>query len=86
MTTEGLHLKNQNLSELKANDGAPSFEEGLKRLEEIVARMEEGQVSLESSVQLYEEGVVLKKTLQQQLDQAALRVSQLAAPAKTEKG
>ena len=36
-----------------------SFEDALKRLEEIVRLLENGQVSLDESIKLYEEGVAL---------------------------
>lgn len=36
-----------------------SFEEAMKRLEEIVRLLENGQVSLDESIKLYEEGVAL---------------------------
>ena len=36
-----------------------SFEEAMKRLEEIVRLLENGQFSLDESIKLYEEGVAL---------------------------
>ncbi len=36
-----------------------SFEEAMKRLEEIVRLLENGQVSLDELIKLYEEGVAL---------------------------
>jgi exodeoxyribonuclease VII small subunit len=36
-----------------------SFEEAMKRLEEIVRLLENGQVTLDESIKLYEEGVAL---------------------------
>ena len=36
-----------------------SFEEAMKRLEDIVRLLENGQVSLDESIKLYEEGVAL---------------------------
>jgi exodeoxyribonuclease VII small subunit len=36
-----------------------SFEDAMKRLEEIVRLLENGQVSLDESIKLYEEGVAL---------------------------
>ena len=36
-----------------------SFEEAMKRLEEIVRLLENGQVSLDESIKLFEEGVAL---------------------------
>lgn len=79
MTIETLSVKNLESSNLLETAQTLNFEEGLKRLEEIVARMEEGQISLEASVVLYEEGVALKKHLQDQLNQAKLRVEKVAS-------
>lgn len=36
-----------------------SFEDAMKRLEEIVRLLENGQVSLDESIKLYEEGISL---------------------------
>ena len=38
-----------------------NFEANLKKLEEIVEKLENGEVDLEESVKLYEEGMKLKK-------------------------
>src|SRR5258708_3583675 len=40
---------------------APSFEEGLKQLEEIVQKLEKGELALEESLRLYEEGIHLSR-------------------------
>ena len=53
------------------------FEEGLKRLEEIVKKMEQGNVSLEESLQLFEEGTALVARCGKQLDEAELKVVRL---------
>ena len=42
--------------ELPMKQQTMSFEDGLKRLEEIVRRMEQGNATLEESLQLFEEG------------------------------
>ena len=47
-----------------------SFEENLKKLEDIVSKLEKGDVPLEESVKLFEEGVGLTKILQKTLDDA----------------
>ena len=38
-----------------------SFEISLKKLEEIVEQLESGNIDLEKSVELYEQGIELKK-------------------------
>ena len=50
-----------------------SFEKRLKRLEEIVEKMEEGEISLDDSLKLFEEGVKLSKECNQDLDKAEKR-------------
>ena len=40
-----------------------SFESCLKQLEEIVEQLESGNVDLEKSVELYEKGIELKKSV-----------------------
>lgn len=55
-----------------------SFEDGLKELEEIVTKMEAGQVSLDDAVSLYERGMALQKRCQKQLDDARLRIEKIA--------
>ena len=44
-----------------------SFEASLKQLEEIVERLESGNVDLEKSVELYEKGIKLKKFVKKNL-------------------
>lgn len=51
-----------------------NFEESLKQLEGIVARMEGGDVSLEESVKLFEEGSRLAEQCKQQLAEAEGKV------------
>lgn len=57
----------------------PSFEEALAELEEIVARMEGGELSLEESLALYERGQALARHCNKHLETATLRVEQLTA-------
>ena len=47
-----------------------SFENNMKRLEEIVLKLESGEVLLEDSIKLFEEGIKLTKELQKTLDDA----------------
>ena len=54
-----------------------NFEDGLKRLEEIVRKMEQGNASLEESLNLFEEGTRLVVQCGKQLDEAELRVVRL---------
>jgi exodeoxyribonuclease VII small subunit len=51
-----------------------SFEEALKRLEEIVHRLESGDLTLEESLGLFEEGVRLTRVCSQRLDEADKKI------------
>ncbi len=53
------------------------FEEGLKRLEEIVAKLESGEASLEEAISLYEEGIKLARALKSKLEEIEMRVEKL---------
>ena len=53
------------------------FEEALKQLEDLVERLESGEVSLEESLQDFEHGVALVRTLRERLDQAQQRVDKI---------
>ncbi|MCC5961218.1 exodeoxyribonuclease VII small subunit [Roseinatronobacter sp. S2] len=51
-----------------------SFEEALRALEDIVTRLERGDVPLEQSITLYETGAKLKKQCEERLNAAQMRV------------
>ena len=53
---------------------APDFETALKRLEEIVKKLEGGDQSLDSALQLFEEGIKLSRFCHSKLEQAERRV------------
>lgn len=53
------------------------FEDALKRLEEIVGKLEEGELELEKSIALFEEGVGMAKACQKKLDEAEKKVEKL---------
>ena len=44
-----------------------NFESNLKKLEEIVEKLESGSIGLEESVKLYEEGMKIKKICDKKL-------------------
>lgn len=54
-----------------------TFEESLKRLQEISEILERGEVSLEESIKLYEEGINLAKFCYNTLRNAELKVTEL---------
>ena len=65
-------------------DSPPSavalFESSLDELEQLVQRMEKGDLSLDDSLAAYERGVGLYRRCQAALEQAELRVRLLADP------
>ena len=61
----------------KSAAGNASFEESLRRLEEIVNQLEQGDVPLEDSLRLYEEGIELSKVCASRLSQAELTLNKL---------
>lgn len=54
-----------------------SFESTLARLNDIVERLERGELALEDSLGLFEEGIRLARTAQARLDAAEKRVEEL---------
>ena len=57
---------------------APSFEDALAELEQIVRALEAGEITLEDALARYEKGVTLLKNCYSQLRQAEQRIFQLA--------
>ena len=54
-----------------------SFEQAMSELEDVVAKLENGQVQLEDSIKLYEMGNDLKKHCEQKLKEAEEKVAQI---------
>ena len=74
-----------------ADIAAMSFEDALAELEQIVRRLEAGQVKLDEAILCYERGTQLKRHCEQKLTEAQQRVDRIvigpdgavaAAPAK----
>lgn len=61
-----------------------SFEDAMKRLEEIVQFLERGNIPLEEAVQAYEEGMILKQFVWKKLEHAQLRIEKVAGVPKKE--
>ena len=59
------------------NAAKPSFEDSLRRLEEIVRQLEQGEIPLDESIKMYEEGLALSKACIDRLMQAELKVKRL---------
>ncbi len=52
----------------------PSFEEALKRIDEIVRSLDDGTAELEKSLELYEEGIGLVRLCGSMLDRAEKKI------------
>jgi exodeoxyribonuclease VII small subunit len=61
------------------------FERSLDELEQLVQKMERGEMSLDESLQAYERGIALFRHCQGALEQAELRVRQLGDPQDPER-
>lgn len=60
---------------------AMSFEEALRGLEEIVRKLESGEVPLDETITLYERGEELRKHCQARLDAAQARIEKIVTGA-----
>ena len=56
---------------------AKSFEESMKELEDIVDKLDGGDVSLDEAIKLFESGMKLSKSCQKMLENAEKKVSVL---------
>ena len=54
-----------------------SFEQALAQLEQLVARLEGGELSLEDSLETFERGIALVRLCSARLEAAELRVTRL---------
>lgn len=59
----------------------PEFEEGMKSLEGIVARLEQGNLPLEKSLDAFEKGIHLLRVLHDKLEEVERRVEVLVRDA-----
>ncbi len=53
------------------------FEQQLKKLQEIVEKIESNDISLDESISLYEEGLKLSKSLKEQLENFEKKISEI---------
>ncbi|MFM5931514.1 MAG: exodeoxyribonuclease VII small subunit [Novosphingobium sp.] len=54
-----------------------TFEQALRALEDVVRKLESGEVPLDDSITLYEEGERLRKLCQARLDAASARIEKI---------
>ena len=62
-----------------------SFEISLKKLEEVVEKLESDEVSLDESLKLFEQGVKLVRFCHTRLDEVEQKVQMLVADEKGER-
>jgi exodeoxyribonuclease VII small subunit len=55
-----------------------TLESSLQKLEEIVEKLESGEVSLDNAVNLYEEGIKISKECAEKLKNAELKIKKLS--------
>ncbi len=65
------------MSETQEDPSTLNFEDALKRLEEIVRKLESGDVPLDHSIELYSEGERLRDLCQQRLEAAQARIEKI---------
>ena len=58
-------------------DKENSFESNLQKLESIVDKLESGEIGLEESVQLYEEGMKIKKICDKKLQDIVMQIKKI---------
>ena len=58
-------------------DKENSFEKNLQKLELIVEKLESGEIGLEESVQLYEEGMKIKKICDNKLKDIEMQIKKI---------
>ncbi len=61
----------------KAKQAEPTFEAGLKRLDEVLDSLEHGDLALEEAMRAFEEGVQLVRFCHKKLDEVEKRVELL---------
>ncbi len=54
-----------------------TFEQAMAELDEIVRKLENGQIPLEEAVKTYERGMKLKKICEEKLNAAELKIEKL---------
>ena len=54
-----------------------TFEENLKKLEDIVEQLESGEINLEKSIELYEKGMILKNNCQEKLKKVEIQIKKI---------
>ena len=61
----------------KTENKEMSFEDNIKKLEEIVDKLASGEVDLEKSLEYYKQGMELKKICEEKLKKAELQIKKI---------
>ena len=69
------------MADAKTDPAKLNFEDALKELEDIVSKLEGGQVSLEQSISMYERGEKLKQRCEALLTDAEMRIEKITLSA-----
>ncbi len=67
------------MTEQNADISGFNFEQALRALEEVVRKLESGDVPLDDSITLYEQGEKLRAHCQARLDAAQARIDQIVS-------
>ncbi|WP_407929320.1 exodeoxyribonuclease VII small subunit [Alicyclobacillus fructus] len=67
----------EEIREVEANNSGWTFEQAMRRLEEIVRQLESGDLPLDASIRAYEESMRLVKFCREQLDKAEFQLEKL---------
>jgi len=62
----------------------PTFEQALLQLEQIVQKLEKGELPLEESLALYEDGIRLSRLCHRKLEEAEGKIAMLVKDARGE--
>ena len=79
MTPARIAATPQRMDENGPDIAAMTFEQALKALEDVVRRLEGGEVPLDESIGLYERGEQLRRHCQARLDAAQARIDKIVA-------
>lgn len=69
--------ENENTNEMQQNGEEMTFEEAMAGMEEIVQRLEEGDVPLEQAIELFQQGMNLSKQCHQKLQKVEHKMDQI---------
>ncbi|PKB25226.1 exodeoxyribonuclease VII small subunit [Novosphingobium kunmingense] len=67
------------MEDTAADIASLSFEDALRALEDVVRKLESGEVPLDATITLYERGEALRKHCQARLDAAQARIEKIVA-------